>query len=234
MRLYIIRHADPDYPGNTITDHGRRESEALAERLASQGLTRIYSSPVNRALHTMEYTERLTGLAPVVLPWTEELRDLWVPDPERTRLPAWDVPAERLRATEQDTSHDLFHRYPEYDGLPVRRTIERIRRHSDYFLADLGFRREDHRYRILRENRERVAVFCHGGFGLTWIGMLLYIPLHMVWAGFWLAPSSVTTILFDERSAAYAVPRALAVGDTSHLHAHGLEPRPRGLLGNVD
>lgn len=30
MRLYIIRHADPDYPNNTITPEGHLEAQALA------------------------------------------------------------------------------------------------------------------------------------------------------------------------------------------------------------
>ncbi len=29
MRLYIIRHADPDYPNNTITPEGHLEAQAL-------------------------------------------------------------------------------------------------------------------------------------------------------------------------------------------------------------
>ena len=56
MRLYIIRHADPDYPNRTITDKGHLEAQALAKRLASQGLDRIYSSPLGRAIHTAQYT----------------------------------------------------------------------------------------------------------------------------------------------------------------------------------
>ena len=234
MRLYIIRHADPDYPANTITEHGHAEAEALAERMAAEGLTRLYSSPINRALHTMEYTERSTGLRPVVLPWTEELRDLWIPDAVKDRLPIWDIPAERLLAPEHDVSHETWHEHPELSGLPARETVERIREHSDHFLADLGYRREGHRYRIERPNRERVAVLCHGGFGLTWIALLLQIPVPMVWAGFWLAPSSVTTVLFEERSQDFAAPRCLSVGDTSHLHAAGLSPRPRGIVSNFD
>lgn len=38
MRLYIIRHADPDYPNNTITPEGHLEAQALAKRLSSHGL----------------------------------------------------------------------------------------------------------------------------------------------------------------------------------------------------
>ncbi len=55
-----------------------------------------------------------------------------------------------------------------------------------------------------------------------------------MWAGFWHAPTAVTTILFDERSEKWAVPRALCVGDTSHLYAAGLPVRPRGIIANYE
>jgi hypothetical protein len=66
-------------------------------------------------------------------------------------------------------------------------------------------------------------VFCHGGFGLTWLAHLLGMPVSQVWSSFYLAPSSVTTVLFDERSEGKAVPRAVSVGETGHLYAAGLQ-----------
>jgi probable phosphoglycerate mutase len=46
LRLYIIRHGDPDYINNTITPQGHLEAQALAKRLEREGITRIYSSPL--------------------------------------------------------------------------------------------------------------------------------------------------------------------------------------------
>ena len=54
------------------------------------------------------------------------------------------------------------------------------------------------------------------------------------WNSFWLAPTSVTTVLFDQRSPEWAVPRCLAVGDTSHLHKAGLPILPRGIIANYE
>ena len=34
MRIYIIRHADPDYDNDTLTSVGHRKAVALAEKLA--------------------------------------------------------------------------------------------------------------------------------------------------------------------------------------------------------
>lgn len=94
---------------------------------------------------------------------------------------------------------------------------------------------------------QTIAVFCHGGFGATWMAHLLDIPLAHAWSGFYLAPSSVTTILMDERSTTKAVPRAIGVSDLSHLYAadlttqvskyekpnrFGSQARPSGIKAN--
>ncbi|MFP4373428.1 MAG: histidine phosphatase family protein [Spirochaetaceae bacterium] len=234
MRLYIVRHADPDYLENTITVHGHAESAALGRRLEWEGITRLYSSPVNRALHTAEYAARRLGVRPMILPWAEELRGLWVPHEARGRIPAWDIAAERLLEPEVAGAHAQDLAYPEFAGLPITEAVDRIRLHSDRFLGDLGYRREGHRYRVESANTERVAVICHGGFGMTWMALLLQIPFAVAWAGFWLAPSSVTTVLFDQRSPQYAVPRCLSVSDISHLYESGYAPRPRGIVANFD
>jgi len=76
-------------------------------------------------------------------------------------------------------------------------------------------------------NGQKIAIFCHGGTGLTLLSHLLSIPLPLVHGGMWLAPSSVTTILFDEYQSEQeeeiiVTPRAVQIGGTSHLTAAGL------------
>jgi hypothetical protein len=44
----------------------------------------------------------------------------------------------------------------------------------------------------------------------------------------------VTTVLFDERSPEWAVPRCIGFCDVSHLYAAGLPVQPRGILANFD
>jgi probable phosphoglycerate mutase len=89
-------------------------------------------------------------------------------------------------------------------------------------------------YTFEYSNRQRIAFFAHLGFGLAWLSYLLDIPLPLMWAGFYLHPSSVTTILFDERAPGVAVPRVLALGDLSHLARAGLPPTPAGIIANYE
>jgi len=234
MRLFIIRHADPDYPNNTITPAGHLEARALAERLAKLGLDRIYSSPLGRAVDTARYTADAFGLTPVIQPWTAELSWAHIEQDGLGKSMPWDVHGHTVRRWKEEPTAANWHTLPPLDRPEFREGFARIRSDSDAFLAALGYRHEDGVYRVERGSREKIAVFCHGGFGLTWLAHLLQIPPPLMWAGFFLPPSSVTTVLLDERGGGVAVPRCLGVGDISHLHAAGLPMQPAGIKANRD
>ena len=285
MRLYIIRHADPDYPNNTITCAGHAEARALAQRLANEGLTRLYSSPLGRARDTAVHTAEATGLEVGIEPWTAELGELRMSAGPLAGMMVWDAHGHLFRAQPRLAASDRWDRLPfiqqalaepearaadasdasgtasasspsQEPMAPVgsngdgrhgekarsatdpgqvrdyRAVVERVAADSDAFLARHGYQREGGAYRVVQPNTERIAVFCHGGLGLTWLAHLLAIPVPLMWAAFWLAPSSVTTVLMDERVDGLATPRCLALGDTSHLHAAGLPIQPAGIKAN--
>lgn len=230
MRLYIIRHADPDYENNTLTAAGRLEAQSLARRLASHGLDTIYTSPMPRAMITAQYTADLLKIEPIVEEWTAELMDWRIEQAPWGRFLAWDLPGEIVRAREPFPSHETWHLLP---ALQIyREGFEAIRTNSDAFISRHGYQREGGLYRCVKPNQERIAVFCHNGFGITWLAHLLEIPLPLFWSAFWLAPSSVTTVLFDERSETWAVPRCLGLGDISHLYEARLPVQRRGIKAN--
>jgi probable phosphoglycerate mutase len=69
--FYLIRHATTDYvgdaiagwlPGVHLNDKGREEAQALAARLSACGITRLVSSPLERALETAAAISRTLNL----------------------------------------------------------------------------------------------------------------------------------------------------------------------------
>lgn len=233
MRIYIIRHADPDYANDTITPPGHLEARALAERMYQEKIDRIYCSPLQRAQHTMNYTKELTGLVPETQDWLAEIHDWQVEDREGHPIPAWNIDGEIIRGLGEFPSHDNWYEFEPFSKPSIRQKFDLIKDDSDRFMEAAGFRREGGRYRILRPNEEKLAVFCHMGFGLAWLAHLLELPLPLLWSGFWLAPSSVTTILLDTRSKQWAVPRCLNMGDISHLYGCNLPISRQGLIANA-
>lgn len=227
MRLLIIRHGDPEYVTDSLTAEGQREADALAKRLASgqEGIvTHIYTSPMGRARATAAPTEKALSKVATVEDWTREL-SYWPRLPNTDRpgqggLAMWDLSANTVRSANALTSNSQWSLIPDIES--ARQPFENLQMDSDAFIARHGYVREGSQYRIVKPNRDVIAVFCHGGFGLTWLAHLLNIPLSITWTSFFLAPSSVTTILFDERSADFACPRAIGVSDLSHLYAEGL------------
>ena len=58
MRLLLIRHGDPDYIHDTLTEKGEKEAELLADMISrQQHIDSIYVSPLGRARKTASYTE---------------------------------------------------------------------------------------------------------------------------------------------------------------------------------
>ena len=54
MKITIIRHAEPDYKNNTLTEKGFKEADILGKYLKDEKIDYIYSSPLPRAKFTAD------------------------------------------------------------------------------------------------------------------------------------------------------------------------------------
>ena len=61
MLLYIVRHGDPDYANDCLTERGKLQAEAVGRRIFDAGVNVIYSSPMGRARQTAAPACRLHG-----------------------------------------------------------------------------------------------------------------------------------------------------------------------------
>ena len=225
MLLYIIRHGDPIYETDTLTEKGKRQAEAVGRRLASRRFDRVYASANKRAQETAKPFCELTGLPLQIAPWTSESlawRDLSVETDEGRTWAFTSVPNTAFRREESLRAGDDWHRLPEFAAIDGPAAYGRIIAASDEFLARQGYVREGRVYRAVRPNDERVAVFCHQGFGLTWLSHLLQIPPQMFWASFDITHTGVTILQFKADKNGFAAPRCLCFSDMSHLYAERL------------
>ena len=72
MRLMIIRHGDPDYERDSLTEKGWREAAFLADRIARLDVKEFYVSPLGRARDTASLTLEKMGRTATVCPWLRE------------------------------------------------------------------------------------------------------------------------------------------------------------------
>ena len=91
MRLIIVRHGDPDYERDSLTEKGWREAAYLADRIARLDVKDFYVSPLGRARDTASLTLEKMGRTATVCPWLREFApQIMRPDvPDHTMI-AWD------------------------------------------------------------------------------------------------------------------------------------------------
>ena len=61
MKLLIVRHGDPDYDKDSLTEKGWREVEYLSQRLSKLDIKAFYVSPLGRAKDTASLTLKKMG-----------------------------------------------------------------------------------------------------------------------------------------------------------------------------
>ena len=90
MKLLLIRHGDPNYDIDSLTEKGWKEAALLAERMAKLKIRTFYVSPLGRAKDTASLTLQKMGRDAIELPW---LREFHAPIPDfHTGVPRipWD------------------------------------------------------------------------------------------------------------------------------------------------
>ncbi|NCO42488.1 MAG: histidine phosphatase family protein [Armatimonadetes bacterium CG_4_10_14_3_um_filter_66_18] len=210
MEVLLIRHADPDYANDTLTERGHTEARALAEHLRDTHLDCLYASPMGRAQATMRYTAELKGLAATTLDWLHELDGNW----EANRW-SWNVTGSENLASGQVPTLDGWPDAVPYGPLMLPQ-YEQLAACFDGLLDQHGYRREGPRYRVVSSSGEVVACFCHAGTILTLLGHLLHWPLPLVYSHLSYDPTGVTRLQWVEHDG-YAVPKARTLNDLSHL-----------------
>ena len=72
MKIIFIRHGEPNYEIDSLTETGWQEAELLSRRLCRLEIRDFYCSPMGRAQDTFRATGRKTGRTPEILPWLRE------------------------------------------------------------------------------------------------------------------------------------------------------------------
>lgn len=225
MLLYLVRHGDPIYVTDTLTERGFLQAEAVGKRIAASRITDIYTSPMGRARQTAEPACRLLGLEAKVEDWSHEVEDERLTTYPDGKLKS--VTTLQNTVLRENGNIDIpFDRTLECTGLSeanMKGAIDRIVNGGKDFLKRLGYEEQNGIYKILSPNEGRVALFCHAVMQRVWLSELLHIPLHLVWASFAPTHTGVTVLEFKNNPNGFTAPKCLCFSDMSHLYAEGLD-----------
>lgn len=223
MNLYIIRHGNPDYCRDCLTELGHRQAEAVAEELLSYDISEIYSSPYGRAVETASHFADKVGLEINIEPWAHEVEH-YGEDGRGGMTMAVQMDPAFLRSPEVEAMGDGWAEHPAFGGREgVLEMVGKVERGADDLLARQGYVREGDRWRVERENRKNIALFCHAGMFLILAGHLLRMPTLTAWHSFFIYQTSITWVhLTDGDPTGYTVPRLYYINRTDHLTKNGL------------
>lgn len=221
MRLIFIRHGDPDYSIDNLTEKGIREAQLLNKRVAKwDNITEYYVSPLGRAKATCDYALSGTGRNAITKEWLQEFVE-FIPSRGCKHVP-WDYMPGIW--TNDSVFMDLNHWTESeiYKDIPIKAHADYVTSEFDKLLSEYGYIRKNNMYVTEKENDDTTLVFfCHLGVSCLLLAHLTNIAPTLLWHSFYVAPTSLTIGAFEEREPHLASFRIQVMGDTNHLSAQG-------------
>ncbi|MBE6594751.1 MAG: histidine phosphatase family protein [Ruminococcaceae bacterium] len=224
MRIVFVRHAHPDYKLDCLTDIGHKQAEACAERLADEGIEKIYASSQGRARETAAPTANRLGLA---VETRDFIRELECHAKDGSALLGeghpWYVADAHVAMGEDITRADWRRLDPYCRSIVVER-VDLVERGTDEWLAELGYVREGQYYRVVGDDTDRtVAMFSHSCSSTAALAHMLNIAFPLL-SGI-LRPdfTSITVLTLSGEKGALITPHVEILNDARHIQGIGAE-----------
>lgn len=222
MKLIIVRHGDPNYTIDSLTEKGWREAELLSERLTKLDVKAFYCSPLGRAKDTASSTLKKLNRQAVELKWLREFEGKIRKGLKISSC--WD-----RKPTEWTDNPDYYDnkkwcKTKLMQTLNVEKENRRVCDGIDELLKAHGYEHIGNHYKVNDSNHDTIVLFCHFGVECIILSHIFSCSPMIFWHNFVALPTSVTTLITEEREEGIAVFRCQQFGDISHLYAGGEEP----------
>ncbi|MBO4414463.1 MAG: histidine phosphatase family protein [Lachnospiraceae bacterium] len=234
MKLIFVRHGEPDYAHDCLTDNGKIQAAATAQRLKGEGISAVYASSNGRAIETASYTAREYGLEVQKLDFMHEIN--W-----GDRIPAendYDKSDEKLpyNGHPWTLGYKLMTEYPEFVGNSgwekhhfFRDNVcmdyfELISSNIDKLFLQYGLERKNNLYYCREENNDKIALFAHGGSGAVMFSHILNLPFPFVLTTMPYGVCSVSVFDFNSKAGKMVIPRLELFNDLGHIEKIKDEP----------
>ena len=230
MLLFYIRHGNPIYHPDSLTPLGHRQAEALARRLARNGVDDIYASTSNRAIETAAPLAAMLNKEITRLDWMneehfaleasvvrEEGKRKWMfVDPQYIEL----FNSPELAAMGRD-----WEKHPDIASTALPSGLRRIERELDAFLEGYGLIHDRERRLYIPtdsyDDKKRIAIFAHGGFGTGFLSCLTGIIYPEIALHFEIPHTGITAVCFRQCGDGLTT-QIMSFSDLSHIYAEGM------------
>lgn len=227
MLFYFIRHGDPIYNPDSLTEKGKEQAEALAVRLERAGIDKIYASSSVRAIQTAEPLAKRLGKDIEILDWCNEnytFREFSIEENGERRWIFQSPQLLKLFLSDEVLSlgHKWF-KHSAFKGTQCEQGIIRIARNSDDFFRSLGYihNAKERFYEASEPNEMRIALFAHEGFSHVFLPYVLDLP-YPVFARFEYGHTGMSVIDFRTYSGGMTFAKLMQYSNDSHLYKEGL------------
>ena len=225
MEIVFIRHGDPNYELDALTEKGILEAKALIPRIEKINADYYYVSPLGRARQTAQIAMERIDKEAKVLDWLREfpavVKHIFEPDPGPQ---CWDWMPSDWAKEPSFYDIDRFYDHPVMKKGHVKEIYGDVLNHFDALLRKHGYAKNGKTFDVLKANHDTLCFFCHFGIECVLLSYLINVSPMILWHGFVASTSSVTIVNTEERQKGIASFRISHFGDTSHLDASGLEP----------
>ena len=235
MKLYLIRHGEPNYKDNCLTPMGHLQAEALARRLEKGGkkYSAIYSSNYGRAVETAEHTAVRLGMDLRRLDFMHELSygKHGATREEKILYSPWKAPKGLVENDVRLPAYD-YADYWGFRGTKLEESEERIIGGFDAWLAENhGFVRDGTRYLCTREDNDEILIFAHGGTISMLLGHFMNTGTIAACMSLRIYLTSISTIDFRSDPGAFVLPAIRGISDFAHCEGISYTDPEEGCFG---
>ncbi|MBR0265862.1 MAG: histidine phosphatase family protein [Clostridia bacterium] len=219
MRIIFVRHGEPDYAHDCLTEEGRRQAAAAAKRLRDENVETIYSSPLGRAAETAAALSSELQLPVTTLDYMRELH--WGStdgSPLFAKGHPWEI-ADELARQGWDLTDPSWRDHAYFSNNIVTAEADAVARKTDGWLYGLGYERNGAYYRCIRPDDRQVtiALFSHGGSSAAAMGHILNMTFPYACALFHLEFTGITVIRLDRMPGSQTLPCLELANDGRHI-----------------
>ncbi|MBR2528356.1 MAG: histidine phosphatase family protein [Blautia sp.] len=221
MRIIFVRHGEPDYDRDCLTEEGKKQAAAAAERLFRENISMIYTSPNGRARETASYTAALLGLPVIILDYMHEIS--WGGYQIAHNGHPWTL-ADLMMEEGFDFRNQDWRKHPYFDGNAASDYYQMISLQFDALLMEYGYRHENLRFLCETDTDQTIALFSHGGSGACVLAHLLNLPFPYVASVMQFDYTSLIVLNFPVREGEYVFPRLELFNDSAHIKKKSRRP----------